>query len=848
MFQGECMKKTAPVLEYLNTHITYMDGPMGTYLQSKGLPAGTRPEVWNLTNPEAVIEMHRSYFDVGSNIVCTNTFGANRLHFPDNLEAVVEAAVSHVRTARERSGCTQPTFIALKMSSLGKLLKPFGDYDFEEAVERFAEVVRLGVKYGVDLVDIETMNDSYETKAALLAVKENSDLPVFVSNTFTESGRLMTGATPEAMVALLEGMRADAIGINCSLGPEKMAPLIERYLACASIPVFFRPNAGLPKIVGGRTVYGADPDEWAETVAEMVRKGVRMAGGCCGTDARFTRSLIEKTRSLPIVPVEDKGISWVSSYTHTVEFGRIPILNAERINPNATEAMKTAVRTGDVNRIQKEALREEAEGAQLIDVNVGLPEINEPEFLQKVTVAIQAVSDVPLVIDTSDPEAMEAAIRHYNGKAVIDTVSGKEENMKQIFPIAQKYGGMIVALCLDEGGIPKKAEDRVAIAKKILARAEEYGISKKEFLFEPLALTISTDTEAALETLKTTRMLHEMGCLTSIGISNISFGLPARHLLNSAFFIMALDNGLSTGIVNTGSQELLDAYYAYCVLKGLDPNCRQYLEYCSRRKELQSADAPGTPDDAVLSGAASDAAAASEIAEAAGSVQADASQEGIAADDPLAGVKKEFCQAIIDGLEEEAVDLAEELLKTEEPLSLISSLVIPALDEVGKQYETQEIFLPELLESADAAQSACVAIREHMTASGEEQHVKCPVVLATVKGDVHDIGKNIVKILLENYGFEVHDLGTDVAPEIITEHVIGLKAPLCGLSALMTTTVPAMEETIKMLSEKAPWCKVVVGGAVINQEFADQIGAHHYAPDAMDTVRYADRVWQETKG
>jgi 5-methyltetrahydrofolate--homocysteine methyltransferase len=805
------------VLEYLNSHITYMDGPMGTFLQSKGLPSGVRPEVWNIENPEAVINMHQGYFEAGSNIVCTNTFGANGLHFDDaKLEEIIRLAVDHVKEARQRSNCKQLTWIALKVSSLGKLLKPFGDYEFDDAVEEFAKIVKLGVKYGVELIDIETMNDSYETKAALLAAKENCDLPVFVSNTYDEKGRLMTGATPEAMVAMLEGMRADAIGINCSVGPEKMAPLIQKYIDCASIPVFFRPNAGLPKLVGSKTVYDMDPEIWADEVAKMVQKGVRMAGGCCGTTEEFTKALIVRTGNMDIVSIQKKNISWISSYNHTVKFGDVPILNAERINPNSMTDMHDAIRDGDINRIKQEAVKEREEGAQIIDVNVGLPEIDEPKLLQEAVVAIQSVVDNPLVIDTSDPIAMEAALRHYNGKALIDTVNGKEENMKAIFPLAQKYGGMIVALPLDENGIPEKAEDRVKIAERIIARAAEYGIDKKDLIFDPLALTISTDTNAALETLKAIKMIHDMGCLTSLGISNISFGLPERPLLNATFFVMAMDAGLNTGIVNTGSTELLNAYYTYCVLHNYDEKCMKYLKHC---QEL---------------------AKNPKMVEAAPREAPKAVEEAPANNEAYQALR----EAIIEGFDDEAAKIAESLLEGNDPLVLISDAVIPALDYVGKGFEEEEFFLPELLASADAAQAACGIIKEYMVSTGNAGQVKCDFVLATVQGDVHDIGKNIVKILMENYGFNVFDLGIDVAPETVVEKVVELHAPICGLSALMTTSVPSMEETIKQIAEKAPWCKVVVGGAVLNQEYADKIHAHHYSPDAMSTVRYADEVYK----
>ena len=805
--------------QYINEHITYMDGPMGTCLQSRGLPAGVRPESWNIDNPEAVIDMHRDFFEAGSNLVCANTFGANGIHFPDEgqLKAIIEAGVAHVREARRRSGCQQMTWIGLKMSSLGRLLEPLGDMSFDEAVSHFAKVVCLGRDAGVDFIDIETMNDSYETKAALLAAKENCDLPVFVSNTYDETGRLMTGASPEAMVAMLEGMGADAVGINCSLGPEKLLPIADRYLAAASVPVFFRPNAGLPKLEGGRTVYDVDPEAWADLTAEAVRRGVRMAGGCCGTDARYTRALIERTKTLPVVPITKKTLSCVSSYTHTVSFGDMPVLMAERINPNALDTMRRAIHDGDLNALKAEAIRQRDEGAHLIDVNVGLPEIDEPAFLQKAVQAIQSVVNNPLVIDTSDPAAMEAALRHYNGKALIDSVNGKEENMKAIFPLAKKYGGMIVCLTIDEEGIPKTADKRIAIAKKIIAGAEAFGIDRKELIFDALVMTISTDSQAAAETLKAVKAIHDMGCLTSLGVSNVSFGLPRRPVLNGAFFLMALCHGLDAGIVNTGSAELMNAYYSYCALKGRDASCLNYLKHCA------SLDSETAQPDSGKAETAEDAPAADGSAE-----------------DPA--VYEALRAAIIDGMEDEAAEETARLLESVDPFALIGDAVIPALDYVGKGFEEGDFFLPELLMSAETAESVCGIVKDALKSGGSKGASRCRVVLATVRGDVHDIGKNIVRILLENYGFEVIDLGTDVPAEVIVDKVTETQAPICGLSALMTTSVPAMEETIKLLAEKATFCKVIVGGAVLNEEYAERIHAHYYAPAAMATVRIAEAI------
>lgn len=825
------------LLDYINSHLVYTDGPMRSYDQTKEPLKDWAGIEGKQTDPETVIRRHQDCFEAGCNLVCANTYRANCLHFSqDELEVVIRDEISYVKEAHKRSGCIQPTWIGLKLGSLGRRLKPFGDYTFDEAVETFAETVRCGVKYGADYIDIETINDTYETKAAVLAAKENSELPVFVSNYYDTADNQVAGATPEAMIALLEGLRVNAIGVDCDSESRQMLSLAERYISSASVPVLFRARIGCSPLSEENAADGKNDEAWLDIIEKAVRMGVHMVG-CGALYVECLKALVKRTKNIPVVPIEKKDISWVSSYTHTVIFGGRPILNAERINPNALEELHIAIRDGDIERIKKEAVLEKEEGAHLLDINVGLPEINEIEFLDKTICAIQSAVDTPLVIDTSDPLAMERALRHYNGKALIDTVNGKEENMRAIFPLAQKYGGMIVCLPIDEDGIPDKAEKRVEIAKRIISKAAEYGIDKKELIFDPLAMTISTNTQAAMETLKAVKMLHELGCLTSLGVSNVSFGLPQRPLLNAAFFLMALDAGLNTGIVNTGAPETMNAYYAYCALHGYDDNCLDYLKYCAKLpKQIMTDEAkkPVIPEAPIIS----------EVP-----IMPEASENGSTKTENDRNVDFDFevmtalKDAIIDGMDDEAAELAEKLLEDADPLLLISEAVIPALDFVGKGFEEQEFFLPELLMCADAAQSACDVIKESMAKSGNEGAKKCKVVLATVRGDVHDIGKNIVKVLLENYGFEVIDLGIDVPAETITETILETQAPVCGLSALMTTSVPAMEETIALILEKAPWCRIVVGGAVLNQEYADKIHASYYASSAMGTVRYADEIF-----
>ena len=786
------------ILSYTKDHILYLDGGMGTLLQTTGLQPGQLPEEWNLSHPEVITAIHRAYYDAGSHVVNTNTFGANRLKFPsEKLEQIVKAAIMNARSAAAESTGSQEKWVALDIGPTGKLLKPYGDLDFEEAVAVFAETVRLGVKYGADLIFIETMNDSYETKAALLAAKENSSLPVFVSNAYGEDGKLMTGADPAAMVAMLEGMGADAIGVNCSLGPKALAGVVEEYLKYASVPVLLKPNAGLPRSVDGKTVFDVLPEEFAEDVTDLIQKGVRIAGGCCGTTPEYLCELVKRSGNRTPLPVHPKTYTCVSSYTHSVFFGETPVLIGERINPTGKKRFREALKAGDMDYILSEGIRQEEAGVHILDVNVGLPEINETELLQSAVCQLQAVLDLPLQIDTSDPTAMEAALRRYNGKAMVNSVNGKQDSMDAVFPLVKKYGGLVVALTLDETGIPSTARERLNIAKRILLEAEKWGISKKDLVFDPLALTVSADPRAAVETLEAVRMIREeLGCHTILGVSNVSFGLPQRDILNSTFFSLALAKGLSAAIVNPHSAEMQKAYRSFCALMGLDANCAGYIVF------------------------AQNTAAAAPAVEIAGT-----------------GLQ----HAIAKGLKDQAAVVTKQMLLTQDPLEIVQEEIIPALNTVGTGFENKTVFLPQLLMSAEAAKAAFEQIRLQMPAGNTAG--KCRFVLATVKGDIHDIGKNIVKLLLENYGFDVTDLGRDVAPEAIVAKTVALHAPMVGLSALMTTTVPAMEETIRQLRRNAPWCKIVAGGAVLNQEYADAIGADKYAKDAMETVRYAEHIY-----
>lgn len=793
--------------EYLQNHIVYLDGGMGTLLQKAGLGLGELPERWNLTHGDVVTDIHTAYFNAGSNVVATNTFGANPFKFDESeLEAIVRAAVENAQRARTQSAGAQEKFIALDIGPTGKLLKPYGDLEFERAVECFATVVRLGVKYGVDLILIETMGDSYETKAALLAAKENSELPVLVSCAYGEDGKLMTGATPEAMVVLLEGMGADGVGINCSLGPQQMADTMARIVNFASVPVLVKPNAGLPDLDGN---YDVCAEEFAQTMATFVQKGACLIGGCCGTTPVYIEALVAATKGVPRIHDTSKTHTCISSYTHAVTF-ETPVLIGERINPTGKKRFRQALENQEVGYILREGIQQQEKGAMALDVNVGAPGIDEKTELPRYVQELQAVSDLPLQIDTADPVAMERAMRLYNGKPLVNSVNGKQASMDAVFPLVKKYGGVVVALTLDERGIPETAAGRVEIAKKIIAEAEKYGIAKRDIVVDPLAMAVSADRNAAQVTLEALKEIRALGVHTSLGVSNVSFGLPAREVVNAAFFALALESGLSAAILNPHSAEMMKTYHAYCALKGLDENCEKYIRFAT---EVLPAITP-------VGG---------------GQVSVHVQKEGEST--PLQ-------TAIEKGLTGEAASLTAELLQTTSPIDIVEKEIVPALDRVGKAYEEKRAYLPQLLMSADGAKAAFEKIKTHMANSGKRQVGKCKVVLATVHGDIHDIGKNIVGTLLENYGFDVVDLGRDVPPETVVEATLKWNAPIVGLSALMTTTLPSMEKTIAMLRERAPHVKIMVGGAVLTEEYAKKIGADGYGKDAMASVRYAESVYK----
>ncbi len=792
--------------DFLKNNIVYLDGGMGTLLQKLGLEPGEYPELWNITHPDIITNIHKSYFDSGSNVISANTFGANILKFTEEeLENIVAHAIENAKNARIQSQAPQEKFIALDIGPSGKLLRPYGDLDFEDAVTLFSKTVKLGVKYGAELIIIETMNDSYETKAALLAAKENSNLPVIVTNAYGEDGKLMTGATPEVMAFMLEGMGADAIGANCSLGPKQLRTVADKLLEYASVPVVLKPNAGLPKIANGETVFDVCAEEFANEVSNLAEMGVRVIGGCCGTTPEYIEALVKKTKQIKPQPIEEKNITAVTSYTHAVIFENSPILIGERINPTGKKRLKEALINKDVDYILNEAVQQQEKGVHILDVNVGLPEIDEKEMLASTVCEIQAVVDIPLQIDTANYTAMESALRYYNGKPLINSVNGKTESMKTVFPLAKKYGGAVIALTLDENGIPNSPEERIRIAKKILKTAKKYGISKKDIIFDTLAMTVSASSDAAISTLFAMKEIkYKLGCHTSLGVSNISYGLPNRDAVNGTFLALALENGLSAAIMNPYSSDMMKTYFAYRVLKGLDKNCAEFIN--SQHLFAQTSAVSQPPDIRICN-----------------------------------DYKSELSRAIGKGLKERAGEITKELLKISSPLDIVESDIIPALNTVGVGYENKTVFLPQLLMSAEAAKSSFEVIKSHMSSDAKTSG-KGPFVIATVEGDIHDIGKNIVKLILENYGFNVIDLGRDVAPEAVVNAAVESNAVFVGLSALMTTTLPAMAKTVKMLKDTKPSVKIIVGGAVLTADYAERIGADKYAKDAMEAVRYAEKI------
>lgn len=792
------------LLDYLGKELLFFDGGMGTLLQEMGLKPGELPETWNIEKKEAIIEIHRRYYETGSNIVLTNTFGANALKFHDtayDLKEIVDTAVANANEGKRLGTANdRPAFVALDIGPTGKLLKPMGDLSFEDAYDAFKEVAVYGEHAGVDLIHIETMSDTYEVKAAVLAAKENTSLPVFVTMIFDENGKLLTGGDVPSVVALLEGLRVDALGINCGMGPDQMIPILEEIARYTSLPIIVKPNAGLPKQRNGETYYDVDPSKFASAMQQIVEYGACVIGGCCGTTPEHIAEMIAACKDLHMKKPTYKPHTLVSSYGKAVEIGDKPIIIGERINPTGKSKFKQALKEHDLDYILKEGIIQQDQGAHVLDVNVGLPDINEVSVMKEVVVELQGITSLPLQIDTVDPKAMEEAMRIYNGKPMVNSVSGKQESMDRVFPLMQRYGGVVIGLTIDENGIPDTAQGRLEVAGKIIKEAKRYGIDKKDIVIDVLCMTISSEPDGAKVTLEALELVRNVyGVRTVLGVSNISFGLPSRPVINANFYTMAMQKGLSAGIINPSSEAMMQSYYAYCALMNFDTNCESYIAHYTNQPAV--------------------------------SVSSDKAGE------------MTLKSAIEKGLKEEAHQITVRLVKEQAPLEIINEFLIPALDEVGKGFEKGTLFLPQLLMSADSAKAAFAVLKEAIAISGEAETKKEKVILATVKGDIHDIGKNIVKVLLENYSFDVIDLGKDVPPEKVVETALEQNVKLVGLSALMTTTVVSMEETIRLLRKEVPGCKVMVGGAVLNQDYADMIGADFYGKDAMQSVYYAQSLF-----
>ncbi len=788
------------VIKHIKNKRLIFDGAMGTMLQAAGLEAGGLPEVYNIEHPDTVLEIHKKYVEAGADVITANTFQANALKLDGCGYSVQEIITAGVRLAKE-SGAE---YTALDIGPLGQLMEPMGTMMFDEAYELFRQQLAAGERAGADIVLFETMSDLLEVKAAVLAARENTSLPVFVTMTFQEDGRTFVGCDPISAAVTLSGLRVDALGVNCSLGPSQLMPVIDKLLEYSRVPVMVQPNAGLPAIRGGRTVYDITPDEFSKYMSEIAEKGAAILGGCCGTTPEYIKRTVSAVSDIPFkIPARGK-LTMASSGTNTVIFDRGVTVIGERINPTGKKKLKEKLREQDFGYLVGEAIAQKESGADILDVNCGLPEIDEARTLTRAVKEIQAAVDLPLQLDSSDKDAIEAAVRIYNGKPVINSVNGKTESMDAVFPVAQKYGAVVVGLCLDENGIPETAEGRLEIAERIVRRAADYGIPKEDIIIDCLVLTASAQQKLVIETIKAIRLVKEkLGVKTVLGVSNVSFGLPARPILNSVFLSAGFGAGLDSAIVNPMSEEIMRSFRAFKVLNNQDSDAGEYIaRYADYKAEQQTAAAAKVP--------------AGEM-------------EGV-------GLKS----MIIDGRRDLARSMTIELLKTKDPIRIINEHFIPALDVVGDRYENGTVFLPQLIQSAEAVKSGFEILKESSSAAGGG---KGRIILATVKGDIHDIGKNIVKMLLENYGYDVIDLGKDVPPEEIVKAALENDIKLVGLSALMTTTVKSMKDTVAALKEAGSNAKIVVGGAVLNEEYVEFVGADYYGKDAGMTVKIANEVF-----
>jgi 5-methyltetrahydrofolate--homocysteine methyltransferase len=823
--------------EALKKGFVYLDGSMGALLQSSRDEVGIdwkTPEELNLSKPDVIRKIHGRYLDAGANVILTNTFGGTAVKLAEyGLDADL-CATRATELAREAVAGRKDAFVAIDLGPTGKLLEPMGRFTFDEAYEAFARLARAGEAAGADLAVIETMSDLYELKAAVLAVKENTSLPVVASATFQPNGRMLTGADPAVVVATMEGLGVDAVGFNCVGDPDEVKSLAREFFRHASVPVFVEPNAGIPVVENGKTVFRIEPDSFADTLASCALSGARVLGGCCGTTPAHIEAMTSRVSALSPLPVTEKGLTVVTSWSQALAIGAKageapvtgPVIVGERINPTGKKKFREAILAGDIGYVLAEGKAQLDAGAHVLDVNVGLPGIDEAAVMLEAVRALQRTYPAPLQIDSSEPAVLDRALRYYNGKALVNSVNGKAHVMEAVFPIVKKYGGVLVALALDEDGIPPTAEGRLAVARKIVETAERHGIPRKDIVVDTLTLTVSSQQKEAMETVRAIPLVKgELGVKTILGVSNISFGLPQREIVNSVFFAAALNSGLDACIVNPLSPQMMATWRSYRALSGHDENCLSYIDAYSGDAAQAIGPAPARAATAET-GAKKDASTPGTASPAAGTI----------ADDDLRAL-------IVGGLRDRSRAAAEILLRTKTPLEIIDGCIVPALDEVGRDFEKGKKFLPQLLLSADTVSRAFEAIKGHLELTGTKTEPKGTILIATVEGDIHDIGKNIVKAMLENYGYSVVDLGKDVPVETVVARARVEKPGIVGLSALMTTTVASMEKTIARIRAEGIPVRVMVGGAVLSPEYAERIGADYYAKDAMASVGIAREVF-----
>lgn len=779
-----------------------LDGAMGTMLQKAGLKLGQVPETLSITNPETITEIHSQYVLAGSEIIYANTFGANALKLaktPYTVEEIVTASITNAKKAANNKA-----LVALDIGPLGELIEPHGTLTFDRAYDLFKEIIVAGVKARADLVVFETFTDLYELKAGILATKENSDLPIFCSMSFEENGRTFTGCDVVSFGQTAVGLGANAVGINCSLGPKEILPLFEKLAKSTpeNFPLFVKPNRGLPCADGSG--YSLNADEFCEFIDLYRDLGVLFVGGCCGTTPEF----IEKTAKLLVnkkpsfKPANKHG--YICSPTKAVEISGVTVVG-ERINPTGKKRFQQALKESDFDYVLGQAVEQANAGADLLDVNVGIPEIDETVVLCQTMKNIQSILDQPLQLDSSNHLALEKALRYYSGKPIVNSVNGEESSLNSILPLCKKYGSAVIGLTLDKNGIPETSEGRFEIAKKIVSACEKFGIDRKDIYIDCLTMTVSANQNNAKVTLNAMKMVKEkLGVKTALGVSNVSFGLPVRNNVNSCFLTLAMNNGLDLAIINPNAEEMMSQVFAFKALTGQDENCSNYVARY-KNATLSTTFSAGTQTKVTNSESLKD--------------------------------------CVIKGLKGKAATLAKELLKNKDALEIVDGELIPALDEVGNSFEKGQAYLPELLASASACQSAFEVIKTHLINNGKQEEFKGKVMLATVKGDVHDIGKNIVKVVLENYGYQVIDLGRDVPPENVVKSLKEFDCNVLGLSALMTTTLKSMEETINLVKKENPNCKIIVGGAVLTEDYALKIGADFYAKDAKVATDVVKKIF-----